>query len=305
MLRYAITRLASAIPTLLLVLLLTFLLVHSAPGGPFDSERPLPPEMQARLQEAYGLDKPVWQQFVNYVSGLVRGDLGPSFRYPQTNVNELIGAAAPVSALLGIIALIVGAVFGSLAGIWAAVRQNRLTDHLVMTFAMTGISIPSFVVAPLLVLLFAITWGVLPASGLQSPIHFILPVIALALPLAAYVARLMRASMLEVLKSQFIRTARAQGLSPRTIVFRYSIKPALIPVVSFLGPAIAGLLSGSVVIEQIFNIPGLGRLFIQGALNRDYTLVMGLVVLYSTLLISLNLLVDLLYAVLDPRVRYE
>ncbi|MFK8052382.1 MAG: ABC transporter permease [Woeseiaceae bacterium] len=305
MLRYTIRRLLSAIPTLLLVMFITFLLVHAAPGGPFDSERPLPPEMQQRLQATYGLDKPVVQQFGNYLAALVQGDMGPSFRYPQSRVDELIADAIPVSASLGLLALFFGSVLGGAAGIWAALRQNKMSDHIVMTLAMTGISVPSFVIAPLLVLLFAIILGVLPASGLHTPAHYILPVVSLALPLAAYVARLMRASMLEVLKSQFIRTARAQGLSSQTLVLRYAIKPALIPVVSFLGPAIAGLLSGSVVIEQIFNIPGLGRQFIQGALNRDYTLVMGLVIFYSTLLILLNLIVDLLYAVLDPRVRHS
>ncbi|MEM7762481.1 MAG: ABC transporter permease subunit [Pseudomonadota bacterium] len=304
MLRYTISRLISVIPTLLLVMMITFLLVHAAPGGPFDSERTLPSEMQARLQAAYGLDQPLWVQFGNYLGGLLQGDMGPSFRYPQSSVNELIGDAAPVSLLLGSLAFVIAVVFGSAAGIMAALRQNRATDHLLMTVAMTGISVPAFVVAPLLVLLFAITLGWLPASGLSTPRHFILPVFALALPTAAYVARLIRASMLEVLKGQFIRTARAQGLSSRTLVLRYALKPALIPVVSYLGPAVAALLSGSVVIEQIFNIPGLGRLFIQSALNRDYTLVMGLVILYSTLLVLLNLIVDLLYAVLDPRVRY-
>ncbi|MEN7344151.1 MAG: ABC transporter permease subunit [Pseudomonadota bacterium] len=305
MLRYAITRLLSVIPTLLLVMAVTFALVHAAPGGPFDSERSLPPEMQARLEASYGLDQPIWKQFFNYLGGLAQGDLGPSFRYRQLDVSELIGDAIPVSATLGLLALVLGTLVGAAAGIYSALRQNRVSDHVVMTLAMTGISVPSFVIAPILVLVFAIMLDWLPASGIHSPLHYILPVISLALPLAAYVARLMRASFLEIMKSQFIRTARAQGLSSKTIVFRYALKPALIPVVSFLGPAIAGLLSGSVVIEQIFNIPGLGRHFIQGALNRDYTLVMGLVIFYSTILILLNLLVDLLYAVLDPRVRYQ
>ena len=305
MLRYTVSRLASAVPTLLLVLLMAFTLVHAAPGGPFDTERALPAETEARLNAAYGLDQPFWVQFGRYLGGLVRGDFGPSFRYPQSTVGELIADAFPVSAALGLAALLVGGGVGIVVGVIAALRQNRLTDHILMTVSMTGISIPAFVIAPLLVLLFAVTLRWLPASGLHTPAHFILPVFALSLPMLAYVARLMRASLVETLKSQFIRTARAQGLSSQTIVFRYAMKPALIPVVSYLGPAIAGLLTGSVVIEQIFNIPGIGRLFIQAALNRDYTLVMGLVVLYSTLLIVMNLIVDVLYGVLDPRVRYR
>ncbi|MEL6448485.1 MAG: ABC transporter permease subunit [Pseudomonadota bacterium] len=304
MLRYTVSRLLSAIPTLALVLVLAFSLVHAAPGGPFDTERALPPETEARLNAAYGLDQPFWVQFGNYVGGLLRGDFGPSYRYPQSTVGELIADAFPVSATLGLLALVVGAGLGIAIGIVAALRQNSVLDHVLMSVSMTGISVPGFVIAPLAVLLFAVTLRWLPASGLQTPAHYVLPVFALALPMLAYVARLMRASLVETLKSQFIRTARSQGLSSRTLVFRYAMKPALIPVVSYLGPAIAAVLTGSVVIEQIFNIPGIGRLFIQGALNRDYTLVMGLVVLYSALLIVMNLIVDLLYAVLDPRVRY-
>ncbi len=305
MLRYTLSRLLSAIPTLFLVMVVAFVLVHSAPGGPFDTERALPPETEARLEAAYGLDQPLWRQFANYVGGIARGDFGPSFRYPQSTVGELIAGAFPVSALLGSLALLFGVILGIAAGVYAALRQNRFSDHLLMSLSMTGISVPSFVIAPLLVLLFAVTLRWMPASGLHSPLHYVLPVFALSLPMIAYIARLMRASMLEVLKSQFIRTARSQGLSRRTLVFRYALKPAMIPVVSYLGPAIAAVLTGSVVIEQIFNIPGIGRLFIQGALNRDYTLVMGLVILYSSLLITLNLIVDLMYGVLDPRVRYS
>lgn len=304
MLRYTVSRLVSAVPTLLLVLVLAFSLVHAAPGGPFDTERALPAETEARLNAAYGLDRPFWEQFANYLGGLVRGDFGPSFRYPQSTVGELIADAFPVSATLGLFAIVLGAGIGIAIGIAAALRQNSVLDHLLMSISMTGISVPSFVIAPVAVLVFAVTLRWLPASGLQTPAHYVLPVFALALPMVAYVARLMRASLVETLKSQFIRTARSQGLSSRTLVFRYAMKPALLPVVSYLGPAIAAVLTGSVVIEQIFNIPGIGRLFIQGALNRDYTLVMGLVVLYSTLLITMNLVVDLIYGLLDPRVRY-
>ena len=304
MLRYTVSRLVSAVPTLLLVLVLAFSLVHAAPGGPFDTERALPPETEARLNAAYGLDRPFWAQFASYLGGLVRGDFGPSFRYPQSTVGELIADAFPVSATLGLFAILVGTGLGIAVGIAAALRQNSVLDHVLMSISMTGISVPSFVIAPVTVLVFAVTLRWLPASGLQTPSHYVLPVFALALPMVAYIARLMRASLVETLKSQFIRTARSQGLSSRTLVFRCAMKPALLPVVSYLGPAIAAVLTGSVVIEQIFNIPGIGRLFIQGALNRDYTLVMGLVVLYSALLIAMNLIVDLLYGLLDPRVRY-
>ncbi len=305
MLRFVLSRLLSTIPTLFLVIVVAFAMVRAAPGGPFDSERALPPDIEARIAAAYGLDAPLHEQFVRYVGGLLQGDLGPSFRYQGTTVAELIAGALPVSLMVGGLALIIGVVLGVAVGTTAALNQNRWSDHLLMTVSMAGISIPNFVIAPLLVLLFAIKLQWLPASGLRSAGSLVLPVFALSLPMVAYIARLMRASMLEVLKSQFIRTARAQGLHPNTLVFRYALKPSLIPVVSFLGPAIAGVLTGSVVIEQVFNLPGLGRLFIQGALNRDYTLVMGLVILYSTVVIVMNLVVDLVYGILDPRVRYS
>lgn len=305
MLGYMLKRLASAVPTLFLVIALAFFMVHQAPGGPFDQERAVSPLIKERMNAAYGLDQPLLVQFGRYLSGLAKGDFGPSYRYQQNTVTELIGDSFPVSALLGTLALIVGLAGGIGIGTLAALRQNRWLDHALMTLSMAGISIPTFVIAPFLVLVFAVTLGWLPAGGIRTPAHFLLPVLALSLPMVAYIARLMRASLLEVLKSQFMRTARSQGLSSRTLVFRYAMKPALIPVVSYLGPAIAGILTGSVVVEQVFNIPGCGRLFVQGAVNRDYTLVMGLVVLYSTLLIAMNLLVDLLYGWLDPRVRYS
>ncbi|MEO0576269.1 MAG: ABC transporter permease subunit [Pseudomonadota bacterium] len=298
-------RLASAVPTLFLVIALAFFMVHQAPGGPFDSERAVSPAIKARMDAAYGLDQPLFVQFGRYLNGLVRGDFGPSYRYPQNTVTELISDGFPVSALLGALALVAGLLGGIGIGTLAALRQNRWVDHALMTLSMTGISIPTFVIAPLFVLVFAVTLGWFPASGIRTPLHLVLPVLALSLPMVAYIARLMRASMLEVLKSQFIRTARSQGLSSRTLLLRYAMKPAMIPVVSYLGPAIAGILTGSVVVEQVFNIPGCGRQFVQAAVNRDYTLVMGLVVLYSTLLIAMNLLVDVLYGWLDPRVRYS
>jgi len=305
LLRYALTRLASAIPTLLLVVALAFVLVRAAPGGPFDTERRLSPAMEQRLAEAYHLDEPLPSQFLRYLGGLLQGDLGPSYRYRQSDVSELIAAGFPVSLKIGGLAMLLAVVLGIAAGTLAALRQNRLADHVVMALSMTGISVPNFVVAPVLVLVFAVVLRWLPAGDLASPAHYVLPVIALALPQLAYIARLTRASMIDVLKSPYIRTARAQGLSERSIVLQHALKPTLLPVLSYLGPATAAILTGSVVIEQIFNLPGLGRFFVQGALNRDYTLVMGVVVFYGMLIVLFNFVVDLLYGLLDPRVRYR
>lgn len=307
MLRLALLRLASAIPTLLLLLVLAFFMMRAAPGGPFDTERSLPPDVLAKLEQAYHLDEPLWQQFARYIGSAVQGDLGPSFQYSDFTVNQLILQGLPVSLRVGLGAMLLALVVGCGAGIIAALRHNRLTDHAVMTLAMTGMSIPVFVIAPLLILLFAVTLGWLPAGGWQSGgvRDMVLPVVALALPQIAILARLMRGSMIETLNANFIRTARAKGLAMRTVILRHALRPALMPVLSYLGPAAAGIITGSVVIEQIFGIPGIGRYFVQAALNRDYTLVMGVVVFYGTLIILFNFIVDLLYGVLDPRVRLE
>lgn len=305
MIRYALARLASAIPTLLLVVALAFVLVRAAPGGPFDTERRLSPAMEQRLAEAYHLDEPLPQQFLRYLGALVQGDLGPSFRYRQSDVSELIAKGFPVSLKIGGLAMLLAVAAGIAAGALAALRQNGPTDHVIMAFTLTGISVPNFVIAPILVLVFAVTLNWLPAGDLASAGSYVMPVIALALPQLAYIARLTRASMIDVLKSPYIRTARAQGLSERSIVLQHALKPALLPVISYLGPATAAILTGSVVIEQIFNLPGLGRFFVQGALNRDYTLVMGVVVFYGALIVLFNFVVDLLYGLLDPRVRYR
>jgi len=305
MLRLALLRIASAVPTLLLLLVLAFFMMRAAPGGPFDTERSLPPEILAKLEQAYHLDEPLWKQFARYIGGAVQGDLGPSFQYSDFTVNQLILQGLPVSLRVGLGAMVLALLVGCGAGIVAALRHNRFSDHAVMTLAMTGMSIPVFVIAPLLILLFAVTLGWLPAGGWQNGglRDMALPVIALALPQIAILARLMRGSMIEVLNSNYIRTARAKGLATRTVVLRHALRPALMPVLSYLGPAAAGIITGSVVIEQIFGIPGIGRYFVQAALNRDYTLVMGVVVFYGTLIILFNFLVDLLYGVLDPRVR--
>lgn len=305
--RYILMRIATAIPTLWLLITVAFFLVRFAPGGPFDFDRALPPEIEANLLARYNLDAPLWQQYVTYLGDILQGDLGPSFQYRDYTVNELIAAGLPVSMLLGGLAMLLAIVVGILAGSFAALHRHRWPDHTVMALAMTGISVPNFVVAPLLILAFAIHLDWVPAGGWHdaSPVYLVMPVITLALPLIAYIARLTRSSLLEVLHSDFIRTARAKGLSAATVVRRHALKPALLPVVSYLGPAAAGVMTGSVVIEQIFGIPGVGRFFVQGALNRDYTLVLGVVIFYGALVIAFNLLVDLLYAMLDPRVRYR
>jgi oligopeptide transport system permease protein len=305
LLRYALLRLLGAIPTLLLVIVLAFLMVHAAPGGPFDDERVLPPEIEANIARAYQLDAPLPQQLYSYLSGLLRGDMGPSYRYRDHTVSELIGAAFPVSLLLGAMAMLLAVVVGVGAGTIAALRKDSLLDRTVMALAMTGISIPVFVIAPVLVLYLAVHLQWLPAgwTGTAGGGRFVLPVISLALPQIAYIARLTRASMIEVLSSDFVRTARAQGLGTSAIVRLHALKPSMLPVLSYMGPAIAAILTGSVVVEEIFGIPGLGQHFVRGALNRDYTLVLGIVVFYATLVVLLNLIVDLLYGVIDPRIR--
>lgn len=305
MLRYALLRLLGAIPTLLLVIVLAFLMVHAAPGGPFDDERGLPPDIEANIAAAYDLDKPLPEQLWLYLSGVVRGDFGPSYRYPDYTVAELIGGAFPLSLQLGVAAILLAMLVGVAAGVFAALRSNSLLDRLVMSFAMTGISIPVFVVAPVLVLFLAVKLQWLPAgwSGNTGIARWILPVVSLALPQIAYIARLTRASMLDVLAADFIRTARAQGLGTAAIVRYHALKPAMLPVLSYMGPAIAAVLTGSVVVEEVFGIPGLGQFFVRGALNRDYTLVLGIVIFYAALVVALNLIVDIFYGVIDPRIR--
>jgi oligopeptide transport system permease protein len=307
MLGYATRRILQAIPTLLLIVAAAFFLMRAAPGGPFDDERALPPEIEANLQAAYGLDQPVTVQFARYLGGLLRGDLGPSFRMKDFTVAELIGRGLPVTLSIGAAALLLGIGLGVPLGLVAGLRQNGWADHAVMSVALVGIAVPNFVVAPVLALVFGLYLGWLPVAGWEpgSAQHLVLPVITLALPLVAYLARLTRGSLLEVLQAPFIRTARAKGLDPGVILRRHALKPTLLPVVSFLGPAAAALLTGSLVVEQVFGLPGVGRYFVQGAINRDYTLVMGMVVFYASLILLLNLAVDLVYGWLDPRIRHD
>lgn len=305
MIRYALLRLATALPTLLLLVTLSFFLMRLAPGGPFDGERSLPPEIEASLRAEYHLDEPLPQQYLRYLGGLLRGDLGPSFQYQGFRVRELIATGVPVSLTLGLWAMALALLLGGAAGIAASLRPGRVLDQGLMSLAMLGISVPSYVVGPLLVLLFAVLLRWLPAGGWEPGrwSDLLLPVVALALPQIAAIARLLRGSMLEVLRQPYIRTARAKGLPESRVVLVHALKPALLPVLSYLGPATAGLITGSVVVEQVFDLPGIGRYFVQGALNRDYTMVLGVVLFYGTMIVLFNFLVDLLYGLLDPRLR--
>jgi oligopeptide transport system permease protein len=304
---YSIRRLLGAIPTLFVVLTVSFFMMRLTPGGPFDRERMLSPAVEANIKKAYNLDQPLVVQYGIYLAKVFKGDLGPSFKYQDYTVVELIASGFPVSFRIGMSAIILALMIGGSLGIVAALRQNSGVDHAVMAIAMIGITIPNFVMAPLMTLVIGVYLGLLPVGGYGggSLRNLILPTVALALPPIAYIARLTRASMIEVLRSNYIRTARAKGLPARLVIGRHALRAAFLPVLSYLGPAIAGIITGSVVIETIFGIPGIGRYFVQGALNRDYTLVMGVVVFYGSLIILLNLVVDLAYGLLDPKVRYD
>lgn len=305
MLRIFLKRLAAAIPTLCIIITAAFFLMRAAPGGPFDQEQALPPQVMANLQKAYGLDQPVWRQYLRYMRALAHGDFGPSFRYKDFSVTELIAQGLPVTLQLGLAALLLALLVGVPLGVMAALHHTKPLDYATMAFAATGIAIPAFVVLPVLGLLFGIRLHWLPVAGWEpGSIRFlVLPVIALALPPLAYAARMTRGSLLEVLRSPFIRTAVAKGVPRRALIWRHALRPALKPVASYLVPAVAAIMTGSLVVETIAGLPGVGRYLVQGALNRDYTLVMGMVIIYSTLLILMGLLVDLLYLWLDPQTR--
>ncbi len=303
MLKFLLRRLLSMIPVLLATVTLTFLLVRMAPGGPFTDEKQYPPQAIEQLNRHYGLDAPLHIQYVRYLGNLLRGDLGPSLKYPGRSVNDMIAETFPVSLELGLWALLVALVIGLAAGITAAIRPNSALDTVPMTLSMAGICIPAFVLGPLLVLVFALHAGMFNATGWYTPSDRVLPAITLGATYAAYIARLTRAGMLEVLPQDYIRTARAKGLGECRIVGIHALKPGIFPVISFLGPAVAGLISGSFVTETIFDIPGMGKMFVASAFNRDYTLVLGLVVFYSVLVVLFNTLVDLLLVVLNPRLR--
>jgi oligopeptide transport system permease protein len=306
LLRYTIKRLFGAIPTLLVIIAIAFFMMRLAPGGPFDKERKVAREVEANLLKAYGLDDPLWEQFLRYMGKVLQGDFGPSFQYKDFSVSELIWGGFPNSMMLGGIAIALAVILGVTAGTIAALKQNSATDYAVMATAMSGITIPNFVVAPTLTLVFGLMLRWTPVGGWgDSWRQAILPIIALCLPQIAAVARLTRASMIEVLRSNYVRTARAKGLPERVAILRHAMRAGMLPVISYLGPAVAGIITGSIVIEQIFSIPGIGRYFVQAALNRDYTLVMGVTIFYGVLIVLFNLMVDLLYGVLDPKVRYD
>jgi oligopeptide transport system permease protein len=307
MLRYFLTRLAGAIPTLFIIVTIAFFLIRAAPGGPFDQEQTLPPEIMANLENAYGLDQPIWIQYARYLRAAAHGDFGPSFKYKDFSVTELIAQGFPVTFELGSLALALALLLGIPIGTFAAVHRSGAADYAAMSLAVIGIAIPPFVVLPFLGLVFGIYLHWLPVAGWEpgSLRHLVLPVAALMLPPLGVIARLVRASMIEVLRSPYIRTAVAKGLPLRSVIWRHALRPALLPVAGFIAPAVASIMTGSLVVESIAGLPGIGRYMVQGALNRDYTLVMGMVIIYSTILIVMGLLIDILYVWLDPRVRLE
>ena len=305
MLAYTLRRIGGIVPTLFVLVSLSFFIIRLAPGGPFDQEQALPAAVRANLDAAYGLDQPLVVQYGRYLAGAVQGDLGPSFRYKDFRVTELIARGLPLSLTIGLAAAILAFFIGVPLGALAAWRANSVLDHALMSASMLAVVLPGFVVGPLLALIFGIYWPIFRVAGYEPGVlsFLVLPVVTLALPVAAYVARLMRNSTQEVLRANFIRTARAKGLRSRTIFLRHALRPALIPVVSYLGPAVAFVITGSLVVESVFGLPGSGRFLVQGAIDRDYPLVMGMIVVYGALTLVCNLIADLLYGWLDPRVR--
>ncbi|WP_413478910.1 oligopeptide ABC transporter permease OppB [Vibrio hibernica] len=306
MFKFILKRLIEAIPTLLVLITVSFFLMRFAPGNPFSSERPLPPEVMANINAKYGLDQPVLTQYTTYLTNILQGDFGPSFKYQDYTVNELVYAALPVSTQVGFFAFIFTIILGVGVGTIAALKQNTWVDYTIMSTAMLGVVMPSFVLAPVLIYIFSINLGWFPAGGWQGGgFQFMfLPMVGMSLLYVATFARITRGSMIETLNSNFIRTARAKGLSYRYIVFKHALKPALLPVVSYMGPAFVGIITGSVVIETIFGLPGIGKLFVNAAFNRDYSLVMGITILIGFLFILFNAIVDVLLAYIDPKIRY-
>jgi len=306
MLAYALRRLAILIPTLLVIVTLSFIVIRLAPGGPFDEERSLPPEIRANLEMVYGLDRPLAVQYGRYLRGLAHGDFGPSIKFRDLSVSELIARGLPVSVMLGLSAVLAALLAGVPLGIGAALRRDGVLDRSVRGLAVLGMALPGFVTGPLLALVFGLYLQWLPVAGFSGEAReLVLPVLTLALPIAAYVTRLTRASLLDVLHSPYIRTARAKGIGEWRVIVTHALRPALTPVVSYLGPAVAFAFTGSLVVETVFALPGTGRYLVQGAINRDYGLVMGMIVVYGAVTLLANLATDLLYGWLDPRVRYE
>lgn len=305
MMRFIVRRLLETIPVLFIIATMTFFMARLAPGGPFSGEKKIPPEILKQLNAYYGFDKPLWQQYLKSLGNLLHGDLGPSTKYEGRTVNELIGAAFPVSLELGCYALAIALTIGLIAGIIASSKPNSLRDYVPMSLSMVGICIPTFVMGPLLILIFGLALHLFNASGWDTPRDKVLPAITLGFYYAAYVARLTRGGMLEILSQDFIRTARAKGASGARILFRHALKGGILPVISFLGPAAAGLITGSFIVETIFDIPGLGRFFITSVFNLDYSLILGTVLFYATLVILFNLLVDVVQVLLNPKLRFD
>lgn len=305
MLRFILRRILETIPVLFIIVTLTFFMIRLAPGGPFSQERNVTPEVLANLNAHYGLDKPLLIQYFNYLGNLLQGDLGPSFKYPTRTVNELISDSFPVSLELGCYALAIALFFGMGSGIIASIRPNSASDYIPMSVAMIGICLPTFVLGPLLILLFGMTLGWVNASGWFTATDRILPAITLGAYYMAYTARLTRGGMLEIMNQDYIRTALAKGASSQRILFKHALKGGVLPVIAFLGPAVAGMITGSFVVETIFQIPGLGQFFIKAALNRDYTMVLGTVLFFATLIVVLNTVVDILQIWLNPKLRFE
>ncbi len=309
MTQYIIRRFLGLFPTLLVIITLSFFIIRVAPGGPFSREKELPQQVLENIEKKYHLDEPLVVQYGRYLFDVIRGDLGPSFRYMDRDVNFYIFSSLPVSMVLGVISLGIAIILGVGSGILSAVKQNSIIDYATMSVAVVGISVPLFVIGPVLMYFLSLKLGWLPTSGWITGrngwLTLIMPATTLAAPYFAYIARLTRASVIEVLRSDYIRTARAKGLRESVIMFKHVLKGALLPVVSYLGPAFAGIITGSVVVEQIFRVPGLGKFFVQSAFNRDYTLIMGTVIVYSIILIIMNFIVDIVYSFLDPRISYK
>jgi oligopeptide transport system permease protein len=305
MFRFITKRLASSLVTIFIIITITFLIMHAIPGDPLTRDKELPEVIRMNLEQKFHLNEPLWQQYVYYLQDMVRGDLGPSMKYPGVSVNELIAESFPVSAQLGLISIILMLLVGIPAGIISALKQNKWQDYTAMFIATIGIAIPNFVVATLLIYVFGVKLGWLPTARWVSWQSVIMPSIALAGYSAAYIARLTRSSMIEVIQQDYIRTARSKGLPERVVVYKHALKNALVPIVTYLGPLTAGVLTGSFVIEKIFAIPGLGQHFVNSISNRDYTTILGVTVFYATFLVLMNLIVDIVYKYIDPRIRLE
>lgn len=303
--RYVMKRIGSMVITLFVITTFTFIMMHLVPGGPFTSEKKLPPEIERALAEKYNLNDPISTQYFDYLKGVAQGDLGPSFKYKGRDVSGMIGDYFPVSAQLGGIAIAVILLIGVPIGVISALKQGTWLDSFVMLFAILGVTIPSFVLAALMIYVFGVKLKVLPTSRWTSAKHMVMPVFALAAYSVAFIARLTRSSMLEVIQQDYIRTARAKGLSEGVVVFKHALKNALIPIVTYIGPMAAGILTGSFVIEKIFAIPGMGRMFVESISNRDYTVIMGVTIFYAAILVVMVFIVDLVYGVIDPRIKID